>query len=37
MKILCVLSKYDFGKQERGVSTEYIMFYDALLKMGHEV
>lgn len=37
MKILCVFGKYQYGKKERGLSTEYFSFVPAMEKLGYEV
>ena len=37
MKILCGLSRYQFGIEERGETTEYVAFLPALARLGHEV
>lgn len=37
MKILCVLSKYAYGKPERGENYDYVHFLPALERMGHEI
>ncbi|TAL63581.1 MAG: hypothetical protein EPN84_04635 [Legionella sp.] len=37
MKILVVCMKYDYGIPERGLSYEYINFYQVLKDLGHEV
>jgi spore maturation protein CgeB len=37
MKILCVLSRYAYGKQERGENYDYVHFVAAFQRMGHEV
>ncbi len=37
MKILCVFGKYQYGKKERGLSTEYFSFVSALKKLGYEI
>lgn len=37
MKIFVVCMKYDYGIPERGLSYEYINFYQVLKDMGHEV
>lgn len=37
MKILCALSRYQFGLKERGETTEYVAFLPALARLGHEV
>jgi len=37
MRILCVLTENDYGFPERGVSFEYIIFYDVLKRMGYDV
>jgi spore maturation protein CgeB len=37
MKILCGLSRYQFGIKERGETTEYIAFLPALANLGYEV
>lgn len=36
MRVLCVLSKYDYGFRERGLCYEYIRFYDVIRRMGHD-
>ena len=36
MKILCVFGKYQYGKKDRGLSTEYFSFIPAFEKLGHE-
>jgi spore maturation protein CgeB len=36
-RVLCVLSQFDYGLRERGLSTEYVMFYDVLDKIGYDV
>jgi len=37
MKILCVFGKYQYGKKERGLSTEYFSFVPALEKLEYEI
>ena len=37
MKILCGLSRYQFGIEERGETTEYVAFLPALARLGYEV
>jgi spore maturation protein CgeB len=37
MKILCVLGKYQYGDESRGMSTEYVAFVPTLKKLGHEL
>lgn len=37
MKILCVFGQYQYGKKQRGISTEYFSFVPALEDLGHEV
>src|SRR5882757_9575717 len=37
MKILCVLSRYGYGKQERGENYDYVHFVSAFERMGHDV
>ena len=37
MRILCVLSKFAYGKQERGENYDYVHFLPALERMGHEI
>jgi spore maturation protein CgeB len=37
MKILCVFGKYQYGKKERGLSTEYFSFVPAMKSLGYEV
>jgi spore maturation protein CgeB len=37
MKILCVLSRYAYGKPERGDNYDYVHFVGAFERMGHEV
>lgn len=37
MKILCVLSKFAYGKPERGENYDYVHFLPAFERMGHEV
>lgn len=37
MKILMVCMQYDYGMEERGLSYEYVNFYQVLTHMGHEV
>ena len=37
MKILCVLSRYAYGKPERGENYDYVHFVPAFQRMGHEV
>jgi spore maturation protein CgeB len=37
MKILCVLSRYAYGKPERGDNYDYVHFVSAFARMGHEV
>jgi len=37
MKILCVLSKFAYGKPERGENYDYVHFLPALERMGHEI
>lgn len=37
MKILCVFGKYQYGKKERGINTEYFSFIPAFEELGHEV
>ena len=37
MKILCVLSRYAYGKPERGENYDYVHFVPAFEQMGHEV
>jgi spore maturation protein CgeB len=37
MKILCVFGKYNYGKEERGISYEYANFLPALKKLDHEI
>lgn len=37
MKILCVLSRFAYGKPERGENYDYVHFVAAFERMGHEV
>lgn len=37
MRILCVLSRYAYGKPERGENYDYVHFVPAFERMGHEV
>ncbi len=37
MKILCVLSRYAYGKPERGENYDYVHFVSAFERMGHDV
>jgi spore maturation protein CgeB len=37
MKILCVLSRYAYGKPDRGENYDYVHFVPAFKRMGHEV
>lgn len=37
MKILCVLSRYAYGRPERGENYDYVHFLPAFERMGHEV
>jgi spore maturation protein CgeB len=37
MKVLCVLSRYAYGKPERGENYDYVHFVSAFERMGHEV
>lgn len=37
MKILCVLSRFAYGKPERGENYDYVNFIPALNRLGHEV
>jgi spore maturation protein CgeB len=37
MKILCVLSRYAYGKPERGENYDYVHFVPAFQHLGHEV
>lgn len=37
MKILCVLSRFAYGKPERGENYDYVHFIPALERLGHEV
>jgi spore maturation protein CgeB len=37
MKILCVLSRYAYGKQERGENYDYVHFVSTFEHMGHDV
>ena len=37
MKILCVLSRYAYGKPERGENYDYVHFVAAFERMGHDV
>lgn len=37
MKILCVLSRYAYGKPERGENYDYVHFLPAFERLGHEV
>ncbi len=37
MKVLCVLSRYAYGKPERGENYDYIHFVPVFERMGHEV
>ncbi|SHL54450.1 spore maturation protein CgeB [Bradyrhizobium lablabi] len=37
MKILCVLSRYAYGKPERGENYDYVHFVPAFERLGHEV
>ena len=37
MKILCVFGKYQYGKQERGINTEYFSFIPAFESLGIEI
>src|SRR3974390_3477156 len=37
MKILCVLSRYAYGKPARGENYDYVHFLPAFQRMGHEV
>ena len=36
-RILCVISKYDYGFPLRGLSTEYILFYETMERLGYDV
>jgi len=37
MKIVLVCMQYDYGIPQRGLSYEYVNFYNVLVSMGHEV
>jgi spore maturation protein CgeB len=37
MKILCVLSRYAYGRPERGENYDFVHFLPAFARMGHEV
>ena len=37
MKILCIFGKYQYGKKERGLSTEYFSFVSAFKLLGYEI
>jgi spore maturation protein CgeB len=37
MKVLCVLSRYAYGKPERGENYDYVHFVPALQRLGHDV
>lgn len=37
MKILCALSRFAYGKEERGENYDYVHFLPALKRMGHDV
>lgn len=37
MKILCALSRFAYGKEERGENYDYVHFLPALRRMGHDV
>ncbi len=37
MRILCVLSRFAYGKPERGENYDYVHFVPALQRMGHEI
>ncbi len=37
MRVLCVLSQYNYGKHQRGEGYEYVNFIPALRRLGHEV
>jgi spore maturation protein CgeB len=37
MKVLCVLSRYAYGKPERGENYDYVHFVAAFERMGHDV
>ena len=37
MKVLCVLSRYAYGKPERGENYDYVQFVAAFERTGHEV
>ena len=37
MKVLCVFGKYQYGKKERGLSTEYFSFIPAFESLGVEI
>jgi len=37
MKVLCVLSRYAYGRPERGENYDYVHFVPAFERMGHEV
>jgi len=37
MRILCVLSRYAYGKPERGENYDYVQFVPSFEQMGHEV
>lgn len=37
MKILCVVSKYNYGDPKLGLGVEYVAFVSALQNLGHEV
>jgi spore maturation protein CgeB len=37
MKVLCVLSRYAYGKPERGENYDYVHFLPAFRRLGHEV
>lgn len=37
MKILCVLSRYAYGRPERGENYDYVNFLPAFERLGHEV
>ena len=36
-KVLCVFGKYQYGKKERGINTEYFSFIPALISLGYEI
>ena len=37
MKVLCVLSRFAYGKRERGENYDYVHFVPALARLGHEI